>query len=91
VEIIFTEHSRFEIQRRQINENDIKELIKQPQQTISTKKGRLIYQKKYFDNPMKMKKEILLRVIGKKEKERFTVITAYKTSKIKKYWIKGGN
>lgn len=89
MEVLFTEHARFEIQRRQINENDIKELIKQPQQIISTKKGRVIYQKKYFDKSMK--KEILLRVIGKNEKGRFIVITAYKTSKIKKYWIKGGN
>lgn len=33
---------------------------------------------------------MLLRVIGKKEKEKFVVITAYRTSKIKKYWLKGG-
>jgi len=33
---------------------------------------------------------MLLRVIGIETSERFDVITAYKTSKISKYWMKGG-
>lgn len=32
---------------------------------------------------------MLLRVIGIETCERFEVITAYKTSKISKYWIRG--
>jgi hypothetical protein len=84
--ILFTEHAKFEIERRQIKEDDLKELINQPHQRISTKKGRVIFQKKYFDTIIK--KEMLLRVIGKKERGKFVVITAYKTSRVKKYWLK---
>ena len=33
---------------------------------------------------------MLLRVIGIESSNKFKVITAYKTSKIDKYWVKGG-
>ncbi len=33
---------------------------------------------------------MLLRVIGLETSDEFKVITLYKTSKIKKYWIGGG-
>jgi hypothetical protein len=87
MKIIFTEHARFEMERRRITEDDLKDLINQPQQKISTEKNRMILKKKYFDNIIK--KEMLLRIIGKQEHGKFVVITAYKTSRIKKYWIKG--
>ena len=32
---------------------------------------------------------MLLRIIGKETIDKFEVITVYKTSKIKKYWIEG--
>ncbi|MCL4557888.1 MAG: DUF4258 domain-containing protein [Deltaproteobacteria bacterium] len=85
--IVFTEHARFEAERRGIKEDTIRDLINQPQQEIPIQKGRVIFQNKYFDTSIK--KEMLLRVIGKKVHNRFIVITAYKTSRIEKYWGKG--
>lgn len=52
-----------------------------------TKKGRAIVPNKYYD---KMEdKEMLIRVIGIERSEIFNVITAYKTSRIRKYWMQG--
>ena len=53
-----------------------------------SKKGRVIVQNKYYDD--EEKKEMLLRVIGIETPEKFDVISVYKTSKISKYWMKGG-
>ncbi len=86
MDITIKEHARFEIQRRGIEESDIISVINQPQQIIPSKKGRIILQSKYYDR--RERKEMLLRVIGKENPERFIFITAYKTSKIEKYWRK---
>ena len=86
MDITIEEHARFEIQRRGIEESDIISVINQPQQIIPSKKGRIILQSKYYDR--RERKEMLLRVIGKENPERFGLITAYKTSKIEKYWRK---
>jgi len=43
-------------------------------------------QNKYFDKTEG--KDMLLRVIGKESPKGFVLITAYKTSKIEKYWMK---
>jgi len=86
MDVIINEHARFEIQRRAIEETEIVAVINRPQQVIPSKKGRIIFQSKYFDNMEQ--KEMLLRVIGNESSEGFIVITAYKTSKIEKYWGK---
>lgn len=88
MKFIVTEHAKFELDRRGIHEDVVKNTINQPQQIISTGKSRSILQSKYYDSTIK--KEMLLRIIGKKINSKFIVITAYKTSKIKKYWVTGG-
>ena len=87
MKIIFTEHAMFQMQRRKIRKEDVESLIKSSYQKIRTKEGKTIFQNKYFDKIVK--KEMLLRVIGEETGEGFIVITAYKISKIEKYW-KGG-
>jgi len=86
VDVILTDHARFEIQRRGIEEADIVAVINRPQQRIPSLKGRTILQSKYFDKTEG--KEMLLRIIGKESPKQFIVITAYKTSKVEKYWVK---
>ena len=82
--IIMTEHARFEMNRRHISEELVKTVIANPGQCKLTKKGRVVLQSKYKNNTEQ--KEMLLRVIGKEISGNFIVITAYKTSKIEKYW-----
>ena len=88
MKIIITDHARFEAGRRNISEKLIKSVVESPKQKLPSKKGRVIVQNRYFDKSEE--KEMLLRVIGKEASEEFRVITVYKTSKIDKYWGKGG-
>ena len=86
--IIITEHAKFEASRRNIPEELIRSVIENPQQKLPSQKGRVIVQSKYNDE--KEDKEMILRVIGIASVEDFKVITVYKTSKIDKYWKEGG-
>lgn len=84
MQAIFTQHARFEMERREIQEAEVIAIIENPMQKLSTKKGRIIMQGLYFDGIHN--KEMLLRVIGKETKpDTFIVITVYKTSKKEKY------
>ncbi len=84
MEITFTDHARFEMNRRQISEELVKSVIKNSEQRYIARKGRVVLQSKYKNSIEQ--KEMLLRVICKEVNEVFIVITAYKTSKIEKYW-----
>jgi hypothetical protein len=88
VKIIITEHAMFEANRRNIPEELIRSAIKNPLQKLSSKKRRVIVQNKYHDETEG--KEMILRIIGMESAGEFKVITVYKTSKIDKYWKKGG-
>lgn len=87
VEVVFTKHASFEAKRRNIGEELIRSMVVKPQQKLSSKDGRVIVQGKYRDQGEN--KEMLLRIIGKETADKFEVITVYKTSKIKKYCMKG--
>ncbi len=87
MEVILSGHAVFEAKRRDIDEGLIRSMVIKPQQKISSKRGRVIVQGIYQDQIEE--KEMLLRIIGKETIDKFEVITVYKTSKIKKYWIEG--
>lgn len=57
-----------------------------PQQTIRLRGERKVCQSKYHDSTID--KEMLLGVICEEREDSLFVITAYRTSKIDKYWIK---
>jgi len=83
-EITFSEHVLFEIEHRSINKKEIERLVQSPEQESPARKGRIVLQGKYYDS--KERKLMLLRIIGIRTGNNFYVITAYKTSKIAKYW-----
>ena len=87
MEVILSAHAVFEAKRRDIDEKLIQSMVMEPQQKISSKKWRVVVQGRYFDHIEN--KEMLLRIIGKETPDKFEVITIYKTSKIKKYWMEG--
>ena len=88
MEVKIKGHAIFEAERRGISGEFIKFVVNNPQQKLHSKKGRVIVQNKYYDQ--EEKKEMLLRVIGFETSKKFEVVTAYKTSKISKYWVEGG-
>ncbi len=69
------------IGRRKVPQQWIEETVNRPDQTVDGYGGRKVRQKKYIVDG----KEMLLRVVYE-EKEKLIVVTAYLTSKIKRYW-----
>ncbi len=88
MEILTSDHARFEIAHRQLSEELVKSAAQNPQQVIELEKGRKICQNRYYD--ANEHKEMLLRVICEERRGLLFVITAYRTSKIDRYWDKGG-
>ena len=83
MKFIFSTHAEIELKRRKIEKENVANVIKNPQQKFRTN-DKWVYQSKYFD--VQSKKEMLLRVFIKEGMNGLKIITAYKTSKIKKYW-----
>jgi hypothetical protein len=74
-------HARFEMRRRGIRPIEVVRMIRSPGQVLPSYKGRHIFQ-----GLIGRARRLLLRVIVKEEASIYDVITAYKTSKITKYW-----
>jgi Domain of unknown function (DUF4258) len=74
-------HARFEMRRRRISAAQIIATIRAPGQVLPSRKGRRIYQ-----SFLGAARRLLLRVIVKEDANAYHVVTAYKTSKIAKYW-----
>jgi len=74
-------HAAFEMRRRCIGNADVRRMIRSPGQILPSSKGREIYQG-FFGRA----RRLLLRVIVKEDARAYHVVTAYRTSKIAKYW-----
>ncbi len=79
--IQISSHARFEMKRRGIRPGEVIRTIRGPGQVLPSIKGREIYQ-----SLIGHARRLLLRVVVKEEVKLYHVVTAYKTSKITKYW-----
>jgi hypothetical protein len=79
--IQISSHARFEMGRRRIKRADVIATIRKPGQVLPSIKGRQVYQSKIGPAG-----RMLLRVVVKELAGAYHVVTAYKTSKIAKYW-----
>lgn len=86
--VVISEHARFEMVRRRISEEVVMNVTQDPQQIVELGKKRKVCQSKYYDPAGG--KEMLLRVICEERYGTLFVVTAYRTSKVEKYWKKGG-
>ena len=84
MEIIISDHARFEAKRRDVPIDLVMEITQSPQQAVISINGRIICQSRLIDP--KLNKEMLFRVVVKDVANQRLVITVYKTSKIEKYW-----
>jgi hypothetical protein len=78
--IVISDHARFEMQRRGVTEAEVTAVIRKPGQVLPAREGREIRQSKTSSGKM------LLRVVVKEDAQTYHVVTAYKTSRITKYW-----
>ncbi len=87
VEHRLTEHARFEMERRGISEAQIARVLSAPEQSSLVRPGRVVYQSRIaLEGTGKI---YLLRVFVDIDRQPAEVVTAYRTSKVEKYW-KGG-
>jgi hypothetical protein len=79
-----TDHARFEMERRGISEAEIALVLSAPEQSDLVRHGRVVYQSRMeSEEPGKI---CLLRVFVDIDRQPEEVVTAYRTSKVEKYW-----
>ena len=84
MDVIITEHARSEMTRRQLSDELVTGVAQDPQQSVALRGGRRVCQSRYSDSSHG--KEMLLRVICEERAGQLLVVTAYRTSRISKYW-----
>jgi len=79
-----TDHARFEMERRGISVAEIARVLSAPEQSDLVRPGRVVYQSRIgSDEPGQI---YLLRVFVDIDRQPAEVVTAYRTSKVEKYW-----
>ena len=79
-----TDHARFEMERRQISEAEIARVLSSPEQTEVVRPGRAVFQSRVeFGESLQ---PYLLRVFVDIDRRPAEVVTAYRTSRMEKYW-----
>ncbi|MBW4570470.1 MAG: DUF4258 domain-containing protein [Tolypothrix carrinoi HA7290-LM1] len=76
-------HAQTEMERRGISLSLVESVLDNPQQIVTERDGRKVYQSQVEFGSGKV---FLLRVIVADEVDPKVVITVYRTSKIDKYW-----
>jgi hypothetical protein len=81
-EVKFPPYALVQMEERGLSEAAVREAVESPDQVVRGKRGRKIAQKRM----QQANREHLLRVIYEEAANQVTVVTAYKTSKVDKYW-----
>lgn len=82
--ILISDHALFQMHRRGISENDVRAIIRHPEQIEEIRPGRAVFQCRIMAG--EPGKSFLIRVFVDERETRLEVVTAYRTSKIDKYW-----
>ena len=72
------------MERRGISEEEVSSVLRAPEQTEEQRPGRCIYQKR-VSGPSE-DKAYLLRIFVDVDRDPAEVVSAYRTSKVGKYW-----
>jgi hypothetical protein len=86
-EYVITPHAAFEIARRGLAEETIRAVLAAPEQRLRVRPGREVLQSRLALSPGG--KMYLVRVFVDLDRQPAEVVTAYRTSKIGKYWRSG--
>ena len=82
IDYILTDHAVIELSRRGLTEQDVDAVLRNPGQRLDLQPGRVVLQSKYLEGGT----EYLLRVFVDIDRTLAEVVTAYRTSKVAKYW-----
>lgn len=81
---VFTSHARFEMARRGLPEIVVREVLDTPGQRIEIRPERVVYQS--IVEGLGGAGRQLVRVFVDVDRQPVEVVTAYRTSRIRKYW-----
>lgn len=79
-----TEHTREEMIRRQISEEDVAAVLTNPEQVEKIRTGREVYLSRLPHG--EPSRTLLLRIFVDADRVPPEVVTVYRTSKVAKYW-----
>jgi len=79
---IITDHAAIEITRRDLSAETIDGVLKRPEQRLEVRPGRVVLQSRVQESGA----EYLVRVFVDIDRNPAEVVTAYRTSKVLKYW-----
>ena len=80
--ITFSPYALEQMRERRLSSRAVRATVANPDQVLTGKGRRAIAQRRIQEAG----KDYLLRVVYEASEERIIVVTAYKTSKIGKYW-----
>lgn len=83
---ILSDHARFELLRRGLSEETVRAILLAPEQGFEVRPGRVVLQSKVSSG--QPGRAFLVRVFVDIDRRPAEVVTAYRTSKIEKYWRK---
>lgn len=81
-EYVITDHAAFEMKRRNISPALVQEVLEKPEQRLVVREGREVFQSRMWLEG----KHYLIRVFVEVGRRPAEVVTAYRTSRINKYW-----
>jgi len=84
MEFRLSEHVQTELVRRKLSKELLLAVVDKPQQILPARNGLECRQSRFVDESSG--KEYLLRIFVNSKRKPKVVVTAYKTSKIEKYW-----
>ena len=79
---IISAHAAIEIKRRELSAETIDGVLKRPEQQVEVRAGRVVLQSRVQESGS----EYLVRVFVDIDRNPAEVVTAYRTSKVLKYW-----
>ena len=85
--IIFGDHARWATRRRGLDPDVVLGVVDQPEQIVAAEQGRAVCQSRLPRSSGE--KEYLLRVVVERTGDQTVIVTAYRTSRIAKYWRPG--
>lgn len=81
---VVSSHAAAEAARRGLSEDILRSVLAEPEQRLQVRPGRVVFQSRVRMDPAG--REYLLRVFVDVDRSPAEVVTAYRTSKIDKYW-----
>ena len=82
IDYTVTDHAASEIGRRGLKRETVDQVLKNPEQKFDVRPGRVVLQSRIQESG----REFLIRVFVDVDRRPAEVVTAYRTTKVVKYW-----